>query len=280
MSPKFLFDIGGTRTRLALSPGNDTVGGIESFDTAKEFGDQLLALKDAALKLAGGNIEGGISGGLPGVLNQGKTTLRTSPHLPKWVGVDIKGSLCKLFGGPVELENDAALAALGEAYRGAGKGYRIVAYVGIGTGIGGARIVDGNIDERYIGFEPGHQIIDSDGALHSEAGKVGNEMRLEELVSGSAFEKRFGKHPREITYEAVWDEAARMVAVGLHNTIVHWSPEVVVLGGSMFKTPGISIDRVRDYLKKYLTIHPELPEVKHAELGEESALYGALAISV
>ncbi len=274
MSHKLLFDIGGTRTRLAFSPDDDTLGAIESFDTAKEFGDQLKAMKSAALKLAGGDVQG-IFGGLPGVLNRDKTTLLTSPHLPQWVGVNIKESLRTLFGGDgeVRLENDAALAALGEAHRGAGKGYRIVAYIGVGTGIGGARIVGGKIDERFAGFEPGHQIIDVRGTLHPEAG---NKTRFEELVSGSAFEKRFGKHPREVTDEAVWDETAKIFAVGLHNTIVHWSPEVVVLGGSMFKTPGISIERVRDTLKEYLAIYPELPELKHAELGDESALYGAL----
>ena len=276
MSTQLLFDIGGTRTRLALSRDGETIGEVQNFGTAQEFPDQLQALGNAALKLIGDSVVGKVSGGLPGVLNRNKSVLLTSPHLPRWVGVDIKESFRKLFGGEVELENDAALAALGEARRGAGKGYRIVAYIGVGTGVGGARVVGGKIDERFAGFEPGHQIIDADGTLHPEAAEP---TRLEGLISGSAFERRFGIHPRDVTDTAVWDETAKLLAAGLHNTIVHWSPETVVLGGSMFKTPGISVDRVRDYLKGYLAIHPELPELKRAELGEEGALYGALALS-
>lgn len=276
MPTKLLFDIGGTRTRLAISSGDETISGIESFDTAQEFSGQLQALANAARKLTGGGKVEKIAGGLPGVLNREKTALLTSPHLPRWVGADLKKSFHNLFDGEVMLENDAALAALGEARRGAGKGYQIVAYIGVGTGVGGARIVDGKIDRKFAGFEPGHQIIDVDGTLHPD---LAEPMRLEGLISGSAFERRFGKHPREITDEAVWDEAAKLLAAGLHNTVVHWSPEAVVLGGSMFKTPGISIDRVRDHLKGYLIIHPELPELRRAELGEESALYGALFMS-
>ncbi|MFV1917705.1 MAG: ROK family protein, partial [Patescibacteria group bacterium] len=99
---------------------------------------------------------------------------------------------------------------------------------------------------------------------------------LEAHISGAAVEKRYGKKPYEITDDKFWDELARLLAFGLNNTIVHWSPDVVVLGGSMMKKIGIPIDRVKFHLKKILKIFPELPEIKKAELGDLGGLHGAL----
>jgi predicted NBD/HSP70 family sugar kinase len=155
-------------------------------------------------------------------------------------------------------------------------GHEIVAYITVSTGVGGVRIVREQIDVSRMGFEPGHQIIDADGTL-CKSTVCGLGLDLEGAVSGTAISGRYGKKPYEITDEAFWDEMARVLAFGLNNTIVHWSPDIVVIGGSMMNKIGIPIERVRAYLKGVLHIFPELPAIEHSALADIGGLHGALA---
>ena len=86
-----------------------------------------------------------------------------------------------------------------------------------------------------------------------------------------------GKKPKEITDPAFWDDMARVLAIGINNTIVHWSPDVVVLGGSMITgEPAIPVDATERYLHDMLKVYPQLPPVKKSELGDHGGLWGAL----
>ena len=166
------------------------------------------------------------------------------------------------------------MAALGEAHHGAGRGFDIVTYVTVSTGVNGARIVHGAIDEKSFGFEMGHQIIDPDKTLVKDAPGI----YLEDLISGTGVHVRTGKLPKEIHDPEFWDECARILAIGLNNAIDFWSPDVVVLGGSMITgDPAIPIDATQKYLREYLTIIPQIPEIKKAELADVGGLWGALA---
>ena len=78
-----------------------------------------------------------------------------------WANFGFEEELRATLGTPVEIRNDADLAGLGEAVYGAGRDASIVAYFGIGTGVGTARIVNGNIDSGAYDFEAGHQIVDA-----------------------------------------------------------------------------------------------------------------------
>ena len=190
-----------------------------------------------------------------------------APNIMGWNGKPFKKELERMFSAPVYLENDAALAGLGEAVKGAGRGYDIVAYMTVSTGVGGARIVNGAIDRNAMGFEIGHQIINYDGEART----------LEEYVSGSGFMHRFGKLPQDITDPATWEEAARLLAVGLRNTIVHWSPDVLVLGGPIVLQSRLPFERLREEIQQSVKeVFPTTPEIKKAELGDSAGLYGAL----
>ncbi|MBI2100709.1 MAG: ROK family protein [Candidatus Vogelbacteria bacterium] len=183
-----------------------------------------------------------------------------------WPGQPFKSELEKMLGCPALIENDAALAGLGEAHYGAGRGSHLVAYVTVSTGVGGVKIEGGRIDENMFGFEPGQQLIMINGEPKT----------LEDLVSGGSVEGRFGRPPREITDEKIWQDLGEYLAIGLANTLLHWSPDCLVLGGSMFQTPGFKIEVIASLLGKHLSIFSRLPAVKRAALGELSGLYGAL----
>jgi len=251
-----LFDIGATKIRVAYSENGEIFEEPKVFETPKNYEDGLRLFVETAEELAKNReikkIAGGMSRSVPGWPN----------NYDKF-----KQDLGEKLGAEIFVENDAAIVGLGEANWGAGRGFSIVAYITVSTGVGGARIVNGKIDERSIGFEPGKQIVD-----------IQTNKTLEEMISGKALEKEMGKHPKEITDPAVWEEHAKILAVGLNNIIVEWSPDCVVLGGSMITgDPAIPLDKTEEHLKEILKIFPKIPPVKKGELGDFGGLYGALA---
>jgi predicted NBD/HSP70 family sugar kinase len=273
-----LFDIGGTKMRLAFSKDAETFGEPRIVETPKDFKEGIASFVTIAKELASGEKIGGVAGGIAGPLNNEKSMLVNSPNISAWINKPLKTELEKALAAPVSIENDASLVGLGEATHGAGKGRRIVAYITVSTGVGGARIVNGKIDESSMGFEPGHQIInfDNDANICPGCNKQGH---LEGYVSGNALEQQYGKKPYEIEDEKIWDETAKILAIGLNNTIMHWSPDIVLLGGSMItKEPGISVKKVHYYLKDILRIFPNPPLIEKAALQDIGGLYGALAL--
>jgi predicted NBD/HSP70 family sugar kinase len=270
-----LFDIGGTKTRIAISEDGETFGEPKIIDTPKDFDEGMRVLGNSARELSGGKTFTGAAGGISGTLSRDRSIFLRGPHLPGWNGKHVKKALEESLGCPAYIENDTAIVGLGEAAAGAGKGHEIVAYITVSTGVGGCRIVGGKVDVSAMGFEPGHQVIDADGTL-CRSTVCGFGLDLEGAISGSAVTERYGKKPYEITDDAFWEEMARVLAFGLNNTIVHWSPDIVVIGGSMMKKVGIPVERVRAHLKGILTIFHEPPPIEHSALGDIGGLYGAL----
>lgn len=268
-----IFDIGGTKMRLAISRDGKNFEEPKIFQTPKDFNEGMSLFEKTAMRLSNGGKIKAVAGGIAGPLDSKKEMLVNSPNLTGWVKKPLKKTIEKFFDAPIFIENDAAIVGLGEALVGAGRGYAIIAYITVSTGVGGARIVDGKIDRNAMGFEPGHQIIEINGPLCPTCGIPGH---LEGYISGTAISKKYGKKPQEIADSRVWDEVAYYLAFGVHNSILHWSPDVVVLGGSMMKS--IPLDKVTENLHKILTIFPKAPTVKRAELGDKGGLYGALSM--
>lgn len=276
MSLYLVFDIGGTKTRIALSEDGNTFAEPVIFDTPKDFDDGMARIASEVGRIKGDRQIIAAAGCASGPLDRAKERFVNSPHLPGWIGKPLAKKLSEVIGAPVYLENDSAIVGLGEAVAGAGKGYPIVAYITVSTGVGGVRIVNGVIDVSTAGFEPGHQIIDAGKGLMRADEPPFPGITLESYISGTSVETRYHKKPYEITDADFWDRMARLLAYGLNNTIVHWSPDVVVIGGSMMKKIGIPVDRVRKHLEGILHIYPQLPVIVKAELGDIGGLYGAL----
>ena len=271
-----LFDIGGTNMRLALSRDGETFETPKIVPTPTDFDSCMHMIIEIAAELTGGAPLVAAGGGVAGTLSRDRAVFLNGPHLAGWNGKPIKRALEELLGVPTYVENDTAIVGLGEAVAGAGKGHEIVAYVTVSTGVGGVRIVREAIDVSAMSFEPGHQIIDAGGALHHTS-VGGRGIDLEGYISGTAISERYNKKPYEILEPEFWDEMARLLAYGLNNTIVHWSPDIVVIGGSMMNKIGIPVDRVRAHLKGILHAYPELPLIEHSALADIGGIHGALA---
>lgn len=270
-----VFDIGGTKTRIATSDDLQEFTEVKSYKTPptfkagmKKFIETVSTLTDEVTAMAGG-IRGRLSEDKTGIENDGKLT--------KWAGESVVGYLQKQYGDiAVFLENDAAIAGVGEAVFGGGKGLDIVAYHTVSTGVGGAKIEHGEIDETNIGFEPGHQILDIDRTILGEE----TTPTLENMVSGTAIKNRFGVEPYEIPQtDVLWDDLAGYLAQGLRNTILYWSPDAIVLGGSMIiGDPAIKIDAIRKATAEALDNFEPTPLITEAKLGDEAGLWGGLAL--
>ncbi len=271
-----IFDIGGTKTRVAVSEDLKTFSKPIKFTTPINFKEGIEKIVTAAKELTEGKPIRGATGAVRGMLSEDRRSIMNDDVLAKWVEEPLADALAKELDTKVILENDAALAGLGEAHFGAGKESKIMVYHTISTGVGGAKIEEGKIDSYHLGFEPGKQVLDIDRTI------LGDDIlpTLENLVSGTAVEERTGVKPYEIPQEdAIWDQLANYLAHGLRNTILYWSPDTIVLGGSMMTgNPVIPVEKVSSYLADILGDEIPLPQIESAKLKDDSGLYGAMAL--
>lgn len=261
-----LIDIGGTNTRVACSKDMKTILRKISFLTCEDFSLEIAEIKNHIGKIADGVLPERIIVAIPGPITK-EGRIFSSVNLKKWEGINIKEAFLKTIAVPTSIANDAELGALGEAVSGAGKDHEVAAFLTVSTGIGGARIISKAFDVTSDAFEPGKQIID-----HLE-GK-----NLEQLASGSAVRSERNVPPREITDKAYWKNKAKILAVGVWNCIVLWSPEIFILGGPMvLRKPGIAIEEVRAELNNINNGRIVLPPIVLSALADEAGLYGAMA---
>ena len=260
---KAVFDIGGTFLRVARAlPGGVSEARVEATPQDPEAGVKLLA--SLLQEIAQDETLEAVAGGVAGTVKDG--TVLISPNLPGWNGFPFGERLSVLLHSTVFIENDADSAALGEALYGAGKEMNIVAYLGVGTGVGGGRVVRGAIDAHAFSFEPGHQILDTK-----------EKRTLEELVSGGALERLHGMKPGSLP-RSVYEELEPTLAIGIYNTIAHWSPDAMVVGGSLINDRnGFRIEVVAAALKELPRRFPLSPVIPGALPGV-AGLYGARAL--
>jgi len=262
--PFLLFDLGGTKMRVALSRDGSALDEVKSVPTPARFDEGVDTLERVARELLGSDTPAAVVGGIGWVLDKSRSHIfrSTKANLLDWNDKPLREELQRRFNAPVSLENDSVLAALGEAVVGAGKGHHIVAYYTVSTGVGGARVVGGMPDSYASGFEPGKQLID--------------DRNLEEHVSGTAVQKKYGVHPKDLADLGVRSELAKILARGVHNAIVHWSPNIFVFGGSMMiGVNPLPLDVVEKTLQTTLSFYPKLPALSLAALGDDGVLHGA-----
>ncbi len=261
-----IFDIGGTKTRIAVSENRKKISKFKIFNTPQNFEEAISLVKKNVEQLAQGRKIKAMVVGIAGPLDLKKIKLVNSPNLPFWVNRPLKKILSQKLKARVHLENDAILAGLGEVNYGAAKGKKNVAYLTIGTGVGGAKFINGVVDKNARGFEPGQQIINFDDK--------NNLTTLEKNISGSALFRKYKIEAEKITSQKIWQKEASLLAKGLNNIIVLWSPEIIVLGGSLMKS--ISLSLVKKHIKQDLTIFSDLPLIKKSKFGDLSGIYGGL----
>ncbi len=256
-----IFDIGGTKMRFAQIVGNEISDPIV-VKTPDSYIEAMAEISEIVETISKGNKVNCMAGGIAGVFSKDGKKLKVSPNLKDWVNRPVSEDLSRLSGAKVFIKNDTDMVALGEAVRGAGKDFRVVAYLTFSTGIGGSLIIDKNLTSYNFGTEPGFQIIDSQNSrsLHS--------------VAGTELKQEYGLLFKDIKDPETRKKIMNDVIAGIHNTIVFWSPDVVVLGGGM--TESFVLEDIKDDLEKFKFKFPETPEIRFAKLEDFGGLYGSL----
>ena len=223
--------------------------------------------------------------GVPGPVDYAAGKLEWAPHIPgAWVAELTEAWLAERIGLPVALANDADLAAVGEAYFGAGRPYDDLAYLTVSTGIGagvllGRRLVHG----RRSVAEIGHTIIDH------QAWQAGRPATLELLGSGSSIGRlceEVGLDPLDgvgleqavargdVTARRVCDNVVNAIIVGVLNLNRLFGTQAIVMGGGL-GSRALVFGPVRDYVHA----HPEMAtfDLLPAGLGDDVGLVGTSA---
>lgn len=222
----------------------------------------------------------GVGFGIPGILHLKKGLVIQSPQFPDWKRFAIYEKLRKKIKFPVFIDNDANAAALGEKVFGACKPYDHFVYVTLGTGIGGALFLNGNLYHGSMGMsgEIGHITVDPQGAPES----TGNRGSVELFASSSGLQKvlsdlrdrhpsitannpeelyelwkKGNKFPDFEAVEKIFDDMGNALGIMLANVVNTLDPQAICFAGGLtnawkaFSRKMIQITMERSYVARH-----------------------------
>lgn len=292
-------DIGGTKVAVGLVDRHGRVQGpIRSHRHNARHEDELLrtlrerigrVVRDAVADSAGEIVALGVA--CAGTVDQASGTVIHSPNLPLQ-DTALKAFLEAEFGMPVVVENDVNAALWAESQLGAARGVRHAVMLTLGTGLGGALLLDGRIYRGAQGAagEIGHTIVDR----HGELCRCGVRGCLEAYVAAPAFERigfrtvglyergafdgeLIGKLAKEGSTAAhlALDELGYWLGVGISNLTNILNPELVIVGGGLSNLGDLLLEPARKVVRE-CALRPgrDLVRVVQAELGQDAGLIG------
>ena len=304
----FGIDIGGTTVKLAYFDAEGTLLSKWEIPTNKENeGRQILPdIAESVRKYLDDNkIKDesiiGIGLGVPGAINA-EGVVNRCVNLG-WGVMNIEKPLAELTGFPVKAGNDANVAALGECWKGGGRGYNSMVMATLGTGVGGGIIIDGKIlfGVHGAGGEIGHIPFMRGETIPCGCGKYGcaeqycsatGIARLAKEMLAATGEASSLRALETITAKDVFTAAGEGDAVALSITEQYYNylgeflatvcsiidPEVVVLGGGVCKAGQPLLDGANKYFRQYVFHGVRDIPFKLAQLGNDAGAYGAFKL--
>jgi glucokinase len=300
-------DLGGTHLRVASVDSNGKIycRRIQPTPRVEKPGEIVEALVAAIQECRGNTTERGmtmsaVSIVVPGTVNIAEGIVMKAPNLPFLDGFALAAALQNELKGPVILENDANAAAIGEMWRGAGRGYRTIICLTLGTGVGGGIILDGKLWRGIDGSaaELGHIAVDPFAGVVCTCGSRGClevyasataivRMTLEirsrypnsklydtqELTSKTVYEA--GREGDELGIE-VFRRMGVYLGIGLASLINVLNPEVVVIGGGLSNGWDLfAKDMQQQVIERAFPIPARRAKILRAECGDDAGVLGA-----
>jgi glucokinase len=294
-------DLGGTFVKLALVSEEGKI----SFQDKIEIGpkatrDDILKILSLAIRkiITHANLEGvkltGIGIGSPGIIYDG-VVIGGADNLNGWANVPLGAIFSKEFNLPVFADNDANVMGLGEVEFGAAKGCTDAIFLTVGTGIGGAIVMNGQLYGGYKnrGTEMGHVTIDHKGI----ACNCGGRGCLEAYASTNAligqYSKQTGKSGSEINGYYIVEkflegETAAVECMQEHTDYLGhaiagfvntFAPQKVIIGGGISEAGQFYIDMIKastfNYAMPDCAVHTD---VIAATLGNNAGCMGAASL--
>lgn len=273
-------DIGGTKFTMAVFEG-DRLALRESRSTDREGGrdwmlEQITAI-GAQWQRQWRFQRCGIGFGGPVRFRDQRVALST--HVGGWQDFALPAHIQRQLGVAAVMDNDANVGALGEAIFGAGAGFSPLFYMTVSTGIGGGLVVDGRIYRGADSWasEVGHLTVRPDGPQCL----CGARGCLERMSSGLWLETDYGRPARELLQDPEFVRRYVVdLALGLKAAIMLLNPARIVIGGGISKAGAALFAPLRDELRRQITAWSGARiDVAPAALGDDSVLYGALALA-
>jgi glucokinase len=302
-------DIGGTKVLAGVV---DDAGAVTRTARRSTPGRRVMtrqvedALVDAIVEAAGSAPLIGVGIAAAGFVDSAGERVMFAPHLP-WQGEPLRDLLQDRLDCNVILDNDANCAARAEAHFGAARDVSSALMITMGTGIGGALLLDGRVHRGWNGMagEFGHMQVVPEGRP-CECGRAGC---WEQYSSGNALvrvarslmteqpsmlEEMAEGNPDRVTGPMVTtaaedgDLVARRafasvgdwLGVGTANLVAAFDPELVVIGGGVSAAGDRLLEPARAALKRTLVGvgHRAVPEIVAAQLGPQAGMIGAALV--
>jgi len=303
-------DVGGTHTKVAILNLRGRILAKTSFLTKRYKKNALVRTIAncferliAENKLDKKNILG-LGIGVPGLVNFKKGLVFYFVNIPAWKNVPLKKILEAETGLPVFVDNDVKVMTLGELTFGAGKNYRNVICLTLGTGVGGAVVVDGRLyrGSSLVAGEIGHIPINENGPL-CNCGGVGcleahvgreyflNDVRRElrrgskSVITGIVKNRLSDITPELLTQAASkgdpfakrkWEEMGRHVGNALVGVVNLLNPELIIIGGGMAEAWDFISGSIKKTIKKNaMEVQGKAVKIVKARLGNDAGVIGA-----
>lgn len=291
-------DIGGTNIKLGLvNPSGRVISKTNLFTSSfaqdkkrligaiavcaqRIFNDNQLRKRDIL----------GIGMGLPGLIDMKRGIVHFLVNIPGWKDVPLKSIMEKKIGLPVFIDNDVNLMALGEWRFGAGRGFKNLVCITLGTGVGGGLILDNALyrGEGFSAGEIGHIPLVENGP-HCKCGGYGClERYLGNYYLLAEAKKIFKKNAitlEEISQRAAqgevraikfWQKAAGHLGSGLTGIVNLLNPRCIIIGGGVANAFVYFIKPLRRIVKtRAMKVPAAMVKIVKAQLGNDAGIIGA-----
>lgn len=259
-------DVGGTKISMVVGNSHGKILATHIIPTRSQASSAIPEMIKHLKALASDSrFKGKIRGagfGIPGPIDNRSGKIPFSPNLKGWEGIPLRKMLQKALRLPLYMANDANAAALGEKIFGQGRGKSDFVYMTVSTGIGGGIVTGGKLLEgvSYVGGEVGHMAVVAGG----ETCGCGRQGCLEAYASGTAVARHAKKtlsasekrkilklsggdvlDAKNIGIAAkrgnraairVYEWAGFHLGVGIANLLNVLNPEMIILGGGVWKS--------------------------------------------
>ncbi len=297
-------DLGGTIVKGGIfSEGNMVESGSIPSRSGGDFSLTMTMINDFILGLltrSGTDIKKikGIGLSIPGIVNvkQNKVLSINKKHEGA-IRYDFNKWADKQFETRIVMENDARAALVGEWQYGAGRGYDNIVMMTLGTGVGGAAMINGELlyGKHYqAGCLGGHFTINYQGDICT-CGNIGcveaeaSSWKLEQLITNypdlnhkvsheiekTDFKKLFELYAKgDKSTEKIINHCLKVWSSGIVSLIHAYDPELVILGGGIMKSKDYILPFIREWVEKHAWTPSEQVKIKVAQFSSSPALIG------
>ena len=283
-------DLGGTAIKLGIFTADGNCLKSLTVDTPQPATPEavLSQMVDAIAQIDPDNQCMAIGVGTPGPADATGRIAKVAINLAGWENIPLADWLETKTGKPTILANDANCAGLGEAWLGAGRNFQDLILLTLGTGVGGAIIIDGKlfIGREGAAGELGLISLYPDGPMCNS----GNQGSLEQHTSIAAIRRRTGKEPAELgrlaqvgNSEALtfWQEYGKDLGISIGNLIYVLTPQAVIIGGGISASFEYFLPAMQAEIEKRVLPTSRLDlQILPAELGNSAGMVGAAKLAI